>query len=131
MDSNLRKARLLHIVCLATVPLYAWLAELTEPTLPLSKFYWLVAALALYCGIAGFRFRRKLLADTGISENREKASSGRRMAGQIIGLLCAEAIVVYGVVAKFVLHVSFVQAAPFYAAGAILLLLWTPRQLQT
>jgi hypothetical protein len=130
MDSNLRKARLLHIICLATVPLYAWLAELAEPTASLSSFYWLVAAVALYCVVVGFRFRRRLLVGTGIVESTEKGSSGRWMAGQIIGLLSAEAIVVYGVVTKSVLHVSFLQAAPFYILGAALLLMWTPRKPQ-
>ena len=48
-------------------------------------------------------------------------------AAQIIGMAFAEAVVFYGVVVRMVLGGTLWQAAPFYAAGLFLLLLWTPR----
>jgi hypothetical protein len=47
--------------------------------------------------------------------------------GHIVGMACAESIVLWGLVVRMALGGALWQASLFYLAALFLLLLWTPR----
>jgi hypothetical protein len=89
-----------------------------------------VAALALWVALGGFRFRRRLL-NLSSRELARDSSSLKALkhweVGNVIELAMAEGVVLWGLVLRMVLGGALWQASFFYAVGLGLLLLWTPR----
>lgn len=89
-----------------------------------------MTGLALWAVFGGFRIRGRLIrrAEEELAKDASNPKALRQwQAGHITGMVCAEAIVLYGVIVRMVIGGAFWQAALFYASGLFLLLLWTPR----
>jgi hypothetical protein len=132
IKSPLRKMRVIHIAYIVAIPLFGWVAEsisgrgLNHWTL----WHWVMTGLALYAAWVGFFFRRKLMrrSEEALAKDGSDPKALRQwQAAQVIGFASAEAIVIWGVVVRIILGGTLWQAFLFYAAGLLLLLLWTPR----
>jgi F0F1-type ATP synthase membrane subunit c/vacuolar-type H+-ATPase subunit K len=131
MKSKLRKLRLIQFVMIAAIPMYGWIAEsvLGRGSNDWTVWHWVMAALAVYAGVVGFFFRRKLMrrAEEVLANDASNPTAIKQWrAGQLVAMACAEGVVLWGVVVRFILGGALWQASLFYASGFFLLLLWTP-----
>jgi F0F1-type ATP synthase membrane subunit c/vacuolar-type H+-ATPase subunit K len=131
VKSKLRKLRLIQFTMIAAIPMFGWVAEsIGRGSSDWTLWHWVMTGLALYAALAGLFFRRRLM-DRSQEAFAKDASNPKALkqweAGHLIGLASAEAVVVWGVAVRMVLGGALWQASLFYAAGLILLLLWTPR----
>lgn len=93
-------------------------------------WHWVMAGLALWAVFGGSQVRGRAIRRSErllASDSSNPKALRQWQAGQIIGMAFSEAIVLYGVVVRMVLDGTLWQASPFYAAGLVLLLLWTPQ----
>jgi hypothetical protein len=133
MKSRLTKLQLIQWALIAAIPIFGWVAEIDRDP-GNNDWTWrhgVVAGLALWVALEGFRFRRRLL-DRSSQELAKDSSDPKALKhweiGNIIGLAMAEAVVQWGLVVCMVLGGALWQASLFYAVGLVLLLLWTPRK---
>jgi hypothetical protein len=138
MKSKLGRLRLIQAAYIAAVPLFGWVAESVcvcgRGSSDWTSWHWLMTGLALYGAFAGFFFRRRLIrrSEEALAKGAPNPNVLRQWeAGHIVGMACAEAIAIWGVVVRMVLGGALWQASLFYASGLFLLLLWTPRMLNT
>lgn len=132
INSTLGKLRLLQYGLIAATLIFAWVAEMGRRTGSddWTWRHWLVAGGAIYIAWVGFRFRRRLLDRSGkalvIDASNIKAFKQWKVANGF-GLYMAFAVGECGLVVRMVLGSAFWQASLFYAAGLLLLMIWTPR----
>jgi hypothetical protein len=131
MKAKLTKIRLIQWALIAVTPIFGWVAEIgRDPgSNDWTLRHWVVTGLALWTALGGFRLPRRVLRRS--LQSLEKDSSNPKVkqweAGHIIGLAMAEGRFQWGLVVRMVLGGALWQASLFYAAGLLLLLLWTPR----
>ena len=132
MDATLRLLRIIQMALLGSVALYIVIAEKVGPQEP-KDVKQLQVLLALFAGslvMTIFFYRQRVLrpAEDALRVQAEDAVALRRWRmANLVTLVCAEAVVLYGMVLRF-LGGTLLQAAPFYAAGVLLMLVFTPRR---
>jgi len=92
----------------------------------ITKFHWVMAAMAAWAIFGGFDFRRKLLAKSSASTNQLDALRKWGVA-YIVAFASANAVLLFG----FITQISPPTpprwfSACFYALGVLLLFLWRP-----
>jgi F0F1-type ATP synthase membrane subunit c/vacuolar-type H+-ATPase subunit K len=132
MKSSMGKLQLIQAAFVVAMPLFVWITQSVcgQGRSDWTLWHWVMTGLALYAAWGGFFSRHRMMRRSEESLRKDSAnpkSLKQWQAAQIIGMPFAEAIVLYGVVVRMVLRGTVWQAAPFYAAGLFLLLLWTPR----
>lgn len=133
MDQQLRTVRFIHLGILVSVVLYIGLAEFLRRGRSeeiSNEIYWGLAIAGAGLAATGFVVRQMMLdpaLQTLHMQPNDAAAVGRWRAGYIIIFSVCEGVVLCGFLARF-LGSTAVQAAPFYAAGIILLLLFFPRR---
>ncbi len=93
---------------------------------------WLVAGLALWSILGGYRFRQlsRRRSEQALSDGDRDGKAFRKWnAAQLASLMTAESVGLYGVFIRLGLHGARWQAVPFYLVALFFLLLWTPRPL--
>jgi hypothetical protein len=132
MKSRLRKLRLIQLALIASIPIFGWIAEVAffPGSNDWTLRHWSVAGLALLAAWAGLRLRYPLLSRSkqALAKDASNPKALRQWeAGNVIGMACAENVSMYGLVVRMGFGGTLWQASLFYAAGLVLLLLWTPR----
>ena len=85
---------------------------------------WLIVVLAVYSGIAGVFFQRRFAGRSSLS------AQSRWSVRQVVYLGCSLSVAMYG----FLLRIAggpFWVAVALYAAGLILLVIWSPGTVPT
>jgi|SRR5271166_332740 len=130
--SKLRKLRLIQLVLIAAIPILGYIAEMGRPH-GLDNWtarHWLVAAVALWGGWVGLRYRHRMTRRS-LNAFAKDASDPKALrqweVANLVALTMAEGVAYWGLVVRMVLKGSLWQASLFYAAGLFLLFLWTPR----
>ena len=132
MDASLRLLRIIQLALLVSVVFYIAIAEKVGPQVPKDVKQMQMILMALAVGVVGtiFIFRQRMLthAEEALrSQPEDVVALACWRAGNIITLVLAEAVVLYGLVLRF-MGGTLLQAAPFYAAGALLMVVWGPRR---
>ena len=132
MKSKLGKLRLIQSVYILTIPLFVWISESVcgRGSNDWTLWHWVMAGLALWAVLGGFRIRRRLIcrSEEALAKDASNPRALRQwQVGFIVGMVFAEAIVLYGVIVRMVIGGALWQASLFYAVGLLLMLLWTPR----
>lgn len=133
MDAALRQMRILHIAFLVSTVLYVVIGEQipSRGETIRQDFYWSLAMLAFLCAASALVIRSKI-AGAVESELRLQPSQAalltRWRMGQILGIVLAEAAVLFGLVIR-ILGGTFAQTVVLYAIGIAALLLMVPRRL--
>jgi hypothetical protein len=121
MDSSLKLLRTVRLFLLATIVLYAAIAERFGPA-PKAQaplVYYAITAVAISLIATMFAIRRGRLSKL------EKILSSDQE--DIAALNPWRAIALYGLVLRF-LGFTFTQVVPFYIAGFVLMLYFAPRR---
>jgi hypothetical protein len=132
MKSKLRKLRLIQFAMIAAIFFFGWVAEIVccRGSNDWTSRHWLMTCLAACAAWAGFRFRHMLLHRAEqklVIDASDPKALKLWEAVQVCGLAMAVSTALWGIVVRMVLNGAFWQASLFYAAGLVLLLLWTPR----
>ena len=132
MAHSLRLLRTVQVAMLVSIGLYAFLAGRYGPVskvVSLTFIYSIVALSAIMVG-AVLLVRRIILrpAESTLAGDSENAAALNRLRiGYMATFAFSEAVVLYGVVLRFV-GVEFRQVVPFFLAGSILMLFFGPRR---
>lgn len=132
MDASLRLLRIIQMALLVSVAFYIAVAEKVGPQ-EARDVRQLQILLALFAGsvvvtLLFFRWRALRPAEEVLRMQPEDAVALRRWRkANLVTLVCAEAVVLYGMALRF-MGGTLSQAAPFYAAGVLLMLVFTPRR---
>ena len=132
MDSSLRMLRTVRLFLLATIVLYAAIAERFGPA-PKAQaplVFYAITAVAISLIATMFAIRRGRLAklEKILSSNQEDIAALKPWrATYLLIFMACEAVALYGLVLRF-LGFSFTQVAPFYIAGFVLMLYFAPRR---
>ena len=131
-EQSYKLARIIHAGLLLTVVLYAGIAAALAPgtraipaVLPIA-----LGAVAGLLAVAALVLRSRLVGPSEeILRTRpdDLSAMARWRVGQIISFALAEAVVLYGLVLKFV-GAEWKVAGVFFAAGAALMLMFTPQR---
>jgi hypothetical protein len=133
VDHQLRTIRYVHFAILLSVALYIWIAEFLRRGRSeeiSNEIYWGLAIAGAGLLAAAFLVRQRMLdpvVQTLQTQPDDAAAIGRWRVGYIIIFSFCEGVVLCGFLARF-LGSSAMQAAPFYASGIVLLLLFYPRR---
>jgi hypothetical protein len=132
VNRTLRNLRMLQWGLIAASLIFAGVTEIV--CVPGSDYWtlkhWLITGLALWAGLGAFRLRNKLLERSRQALAKDASDpKGLKQweVGHGIALSMAGGVAMWGLVVRFVLIGALRQASLFYAAGILLLLLWTPR----
>lgn len=132
MEATLRLLRIIQAAVLISVAFYVAIAEKVGPH-EARDVKQLQTILMLFAGslvVTILFFRQRVLrpAEEVLRMQSEDAVALRRWrTANLVTLLCSEAVVLYGMGLRF-LGGTLSQAAPFYAAGVLLMLVFTPRR---
>ena len=134
MTSTYSQLRLIHFVFVITwfmylgVLIYLKLPESQVPTaFPLALGFVAISTISV-----GQTLRQRLViatAATLVSDPENKTILRRWRAGNIVSFTFAESIMLFGVVLKF-LGERWNIVAIFFAAGLLMLLLWSPKRIE-
>lgn len=133
MEQQLRTIRYIHFGIVVSVVLYIGLAEFLRRGRSeeiSSEIYWGLAIAGAGLSATSFLVRQMMLdpaLQTLHMQPDDAAAIGRWRVGYIIIFSVCEGVVLCGFLARF-LGSTAAQAAPFYAAGILLLLLFFPRR---
>jgi len=132
LRASLSKLRLFQFAIIASIPMFAWVAEMVSR--PGSNSWtlrhWVVAAFALWTVFGGARVRGRMLARaaTALAKDASELKAVKQWeAGHVLGMAFAESLALWGVVVRMVLGGALWQASLFYSVSLVLLLYWTPR----
>jgi F0F1-type ATP synthase membrane subunit c/vacuolar-type H+-ATPase subunit K len=131
LKARLSKLRLFQFAIIASIPMFVWVAELGRDPgeSGWTWKHWLVTALVLWGVFGGSRVRHRILIRSEkelVTDVSNPKALKQWESGHILGLAFAESVALWGLVVRMVLGGALWQASIFYAAGFILLLLWTP-----
>lgn len=122
-----RQLRWIYLAMLVAVPFYIGFGEWAEkPSAETGWETWLVVGLALWAAYSGFRMYRIVLRRAATRPEAERVKA--RGVAQLARLACAEAIVLWGYVARIVVHGPTWVAFGLYGLGIFLLIAWRPRK---
>jgi hypothetical protein len=132
MDTSLKLLRNVRLFLLASIVPYAVIAERYGPApkaqAPLVFYAITAVAISLIATILFIRRGRLAKLDKILPSNQEDIAALKlwRATCLLIFMAC-EAIALYGLVLRF-LGFTFLQGAPFYMAGFVLMLYFAPRR---
>jgi hypothetical protein len=123
--------RLVHLIMLAAIPVYIYTAEvLPKQTADLpANFATVFSILAGLEVAAAFFFRQRMLPsalETMRSNPEDATALGRWRAANVLSMVLALSVALYGFVLRF-MGESRLVAWPFFLASIILMGLWRPR----
>jgi hypothetical protein len=128
-----KHARLLHLVFLATVVLYAFAGEYIKPSeVAPEKLKWFrigFAVVAAHNIFLAFRFRKRTISpalEMLAQDPENKAAQQKWHGGNVLTFCFCEVLCLLGFALR-ILGGSLLEASFFYAAAAALFLLWAPR----
>jgi 4-amino-4-deoxy-L-arabinose transferase-like glycosyltransferase len=132
MDASLRLLRVIQIAFLVSVAFYVAIPEKVGPheVRDVKQLQIVLGLLAGSLVVTILFFRQRLLGpaeDVLRTQPEEGVALRRWRTANLATLVCAEAVVLYGMVLRF-LGGTLPQAAPFYAAGVLLMFIFTPRR---
>jgi hypothetical protein len=132
IKAKLGRLRLVHVLHLVAVPILVWVANMVPSACSdeWSPWHWVIASFALYSVSAGFFFRQRLMhsVEGTLQKGAFDAKAVKQwQAAQHFGITAAITPALCGWFLQMFLCSTVEQAAPFYAASLLLLLLWTPR----
>jgi len=112
------------------VLVYVWIAETFGKAFSgsITPWHWAVALLGIWSVWGGHSVRRKLIANATAesSGGKQLVASRKWSAAQLVALISAHGVVLWGVVAKMVLGCPRWFAGLFYITGIVLLTVWRP-----
>ncbi|HYM06409.1 MAG TPA: hypothetical protein VEU11_07595 [Terriglobales bacterium] len=132
MDSSLQLLRTVRLFLLASIVLYAAIAERFGPApkahAPLVFYAITVVAISLIATTFAIRRGRLAKLEEVLSSHQEEMAALKpwRAIYLLIFMAC-EAVALYGLVLRF-LGFTFTQVAPFYIAGFVLMLYFAPHR---
>ena len=132
MDTSLKLLRIVRLFLLASIVLYAVVAEHYGPGPkaqdPLVFYAITGVAISLIATIFFIRRGRLAKLEKILSSNQEDIAALKLWRATCLLIFMAyEAIALYGVVLRF-LGFPFLQVAPFYIVGFVLMLYFGPRR---
>jgi len=132
MEPVFKKVRVIQWALLATIPLFAWVAEIGHGSgnSDWTWRHWLVMGLCVWSVSGTFRLRSRMLhrSEEKLKKNAADPKAAKQWeAGHIISLAMAEGVALWGLVIRMVFHGALWQASIFYVMALFLLFLWTPR----
>jgi hypothetical protein len=132
MQSSRRLIQTVRFAMLVSVALYAWLVwRLPSTATPNPTFFRAIAAVAVFLVIVIFVTRRTRLSRTEVllaAQPQDAKVLMRWRQGYVVTYAMSEAIVLYGVVLHFT-GFPLSQVAPFFIAGALLMLFLGPKSI--
>jgi hypothetical protein len=134
MRQTLLAVRLLHIVFIITLFQFIFVLGFVHPperNLPLA-YPLALGTLAVVVTCACLYLRKQFLHAPATMlelQPEDQALLKRWRVGNVLSFCFAENVILYGVLLKF-LGESWNVVALFFAAGLVLLLLWTPRAIK-
>jgi hypothetical protein len=132
MESSLRQMNIIKMVMLASIVLYAIMAErmASVNNRVADSFFFAIAVMAVLMAITCFVLRRILVGPAEQTLQREpenKAALQRWRGGHMPVMAVSEAVALFGFVLRFQ-GAPLIRVAPFYIAGALLMLMLGPRR---
>lgn len=132
VDASLRLLRIIQAVLLTSVVLYAVMGELAGPqeARDIKQARLILYALAGGLLVATGALRTRIIspAEQALRSQPDDALAlARWRAGNIVSFALAEAVALYGLALRM-MGATLLQALPFYAGAAALLLIFTPRR---
>jgi len=131
MESSFRTVRIVHVALLAAALIYAFLPEMahvqTKNVNPV--FVYIIYVVAISEAVIALVVRDRLVnraAEQLVNMPTDSTALARWRMGNILIFALSEAIVLYGLVLRFV-GASAVHAGVLYAGGIMLLLIFTPK----
>jgi hypothetical protein len=134
MNAAFLQLRLIHSAYIVTMFLFIFVIRVTNPpeqAVPI-VFPVVMAILAVSIASVGLMLRKQFLHSSAaaLALNPEDPKLLQRWrVGNLISFCFAEATMLLGVVLKF-MGEQWKIVLPFFAAGLLLLVLWTPRKIQ-
>jgi hypothetical protein len=130
MDSPTRTLRLLQLAMMASIILYVLMGERLAPLRVPNAAVFYVISLVSITTIGIILVVRRTLVQQSLDTLRDRpndaAALTRWRSGYIVTYALAESQALFGLVLRF-LGFSLSQVAPFYVAGFILMLFFSPR----
>jgi len=132
LSSSLKMARTLHVVLLLTIPLLAYAGEVLRPakTKDIKKMGLILIALAalnIWTALSTSWRRVKDEHEALRVRPEDTKAIIRWRAATIVSLVVCEPLALYGWALR-IWGGTFLEAAPFYACGLLLLFAFTPRR---
>ncbi len=132
MDNSLKLLRTVRLFLLATIVLYAAIAERFGPApkaqAPLVFYVITAVVISVIATLFGMRRGRLAKLEKLLSSNQEDVAALKPWrATHLLIFMACEAIALYGLVLRF-LGFTFTQVVPFYLAGVVLMLYFAPRR---
>jgi len=130
----IRQIRVFWVACFAIAGLYICVVvpEITGKTkaVHITALHWVFAAMAAYCAVVWYIFRRKIMAQAAVETSRgNTAKAGKKWAtAQLVALSSALAVVFDGGFARM-LAAPRLFAGALYLAGIVLLIRFKPAKL--
>lgn len=132
MESSLKRLRMVQLFMLASIVLYAFIANQYGPAPRRTQgiIFYAIAALSISIVIIVFIVRRTVIARQSAilaAKPEDKTALARWRTGHIMIYALCEAVVLHGLVLRF-LGFAFSQVVPFYLVGFVLMLSFTPKK---
>ncbi|MGH9740351.1 MAG: hypothetical protein ACRD4X_17450 [Candidatus Acidiferrales bacterium] len=133
IDGTLRVLRVIYAALVSAIVFYAWIpgGMLHIAVQPIDRALYVgIAVVAVLSAVMAVVMRNRMLqpALATLRTNPADAASHRRWrTGSLVSYSLALAVVLYGFALRMI-GATFGQAAPFYAVGFALMLLWWPRR---
>jgi F0F1-type ATP synthase membrane subunit c/vacuolar-type H+-ATPase subunit K len=126
MEASLRMLNIVKMAMLASIALYAIMAERMSPPMNhvADRFFFAIAGMAFFATATCFVLRRVLVSppeETLQREPENPAALQRWRAGHIVLMTISESVALFGFVLRFQ-GATLIRVAPFYVVGALLLL---------
>lgn len=130
LETRLRTLRVVHLVILATIPMYAAVGEMVRREAMDVSLIHKVLLVVLMSQLGALTLIRTRWIGPAAEALRLKPDDAEALqrwhGGNITCFVLCEAVVLLGLVLRF-LGGTLMQAAPFYAVGFVLLLFFAPR----
>ncbi len=132
METSLKTLQIVRLALLVSIVFYVLIAKLLPSSaIPNPTIFYAVTLMAAWCVVVIFVMGRKFVLRSELvlaAQPADAKALARWRAGYLITYSCSEAVALWGLVLHF-LGFALPQIAPFYVAGFILLLFFSPRRL--
>lgn len=132
MEASLRLLRIVRIAMLASIMMYAYIANqfgpAPKPNQPV--LFFIIAGLSVLMITSLFPIRRRIISrqEIVLAAHPEDVDALRRWRTGFLTIYCiCEAVVLYGVVLRYI-GFTFSQVIPFFLAGFGLMLFFSPKR---
>lgn len=134
MESAYKRATIIWAALLVAAFMYVLLPELLHPTVrPMNSMIVIVIAFLAVTMIVVMMLFRKAMVEKSEAVLKttpgDKAAMQRWMTGQLLTVTLAEAIVLYGLVLRF-MGADRTEAIPFYVVGIGAMIVFRPKRIE-